>query len=234
MSRDETEDSTVATMDGDVRGCVVDGVSIFRGVPYGAPTEGGEPIPAPQPVEPVDGRTSVSSVRRVGSAGEELAGRGRCSRATVRRSARTAWASTCGRRARRRHAAGDGVAARWRLRGRHRFVDALRRRRTSPGAATSWSSRSTTASTCSATCTSPTCRRRLRRLGQRRLPRRRGRAAVGAHNIAGFGGDPGNVTIYGQSGGGRKVSIATAAPAAVGSVPPGHRPERIASPLLTA
>jgi para-nitrobenzyl esterase len=35
-------------------------------------------------------------------------------------------------------------------------------------------------------------------------------------NIAGFGGDPGNVTIYGQSGGGRKVSIALAAPAADG------------------
>jgi para-nitrobenzyl esterase len=35
-------------------------------------------------------------------------------------------------------------------------------------------------------------------------------------NIAGFGGDPGNVTIYGQSGGGRKVSIATATPVAAG------------------
>ena len=35
-------------------------------------------------------------------------------------------------------------------------------------------------------------------------------------NIAGFGGDPGNVTIHGQSGGGRKVSIAMAAPAADG------------------
>jgi para-nitrobenzyl esterase len=35
-------------------------------------------------------------------------------------------------------------------------------------------------------------------------------------NIAGFGGDPGNVTIYGQSGGGRKVSIAMAAPVARG------------------
>ncbi|WP_195210589.1 carboxylesterase/lipase family protein [Actinomarinicola tropica] len=37
-----------------------------------------------------------------------------------------------------------------------------------------------------------------------------------AENVAGFGGDPGNVTIYGQSGGGRKVSIAMAAPAAQG------------------
>jgi para-nitrobenzyl esterase len=35
-------------------------------------------------------------------------------------------------------------------------------------------------------------------------------------NIAAFGGDPGNVTIYGQSGGGRKVSLATAAPVASG------------------
>jgi para-nitrobenzyl esterase len=35
-------------------------------------------------------------------------------------------------------------------------------------------------------------------------------------NIAGFGGDPGNVTAFGQSGGGRKVSIAMAAPRARG------------------
>jgi para-nitrobenzyl esterase len=35
-------------------------------------------------------------------------------------------------------------------------------------------------------------------------------------NISAFGGDPANVTIYGQSGGGRKVSIALAAPAARG------------------
>jgi para-nitrobenzyl esterase len=35
-------------------------------------------------------------------------------------------------------------------------------------------------------------------------------------NVAEFGGDPSNVTIYGQSGGGRKVSIAMAAPCAQG------------------
>jgi para-nitrobenzyl esterase len=35
-------------------------------------------------------------------------------------------------------------------------------------------------------------------------------------NIAGFGGNPDNVTIYGQSGGGRKVSIAMATPMASG------------------
>ena len=35
-------------------------------------------------------------------------------------------------------------------------------------------------------------------------------------NIAGFGGDPGNVTIFGQSGGGRKVSTLLGMPAAKG------------------
>jgi para-nitrobenzyl esterase len=35
-------------------------------------------------------------------------------------------------------------------------------------------------------------------------------------NIAGFGGDPGSVTIFGQSGGGRKVSTLLAMPAARG------------------
>jgi para-nitrobenzyl esterase len=35
-------------------------------------------------------------------------------------------------------------------------------------------------------------------------------------NIAGFGGDPGNVTIMGQSGGGAKVCVLTAMPAAKG------------------
>jgi para-nitrobenzyl esterase len=35
-------------------------------------------------------------------------------------------------------------------------------------------------------------------------------------NIEGFGGDPANVTIYGQSGGGRKVSLATASKDAAG------------------
>jgi para-nitrobenzyl esterase len=35
-------------------------------------------------------------------------------------------------------------------------------------------------------------------------------------NIAAFGGDPGNVTIFGESGGGRKVSVLLAMPAAAG------------------
>ena len=35
-------------------------------------------------------------------------------------------------------------------------------------------------------------------------------------NIAAFGGDPGNVTIFGESGGGAKVSVLMALPAAKG------------------
>jgi para-nitrobenzyl esterase len=38
-------------------------------------------------------------------------------------------------------------------------------------------------------------------------------------NIAAFGGDPGNVTIFGESGGGAKVSTLLAMPAAAGLFP---------------
>ena len=45
-------------------------------------------------------------------------------------------------------------------------------------------------------------------------------------NIAAFGGDPSNVTIFGQSGGAGKVSTLMAMPAAQGLVPSRHRAER--------
>ena len=48
-------------------------------------------------------------------------------------------------------------------------------------------------------------------------------------NIANFGGDPGNVTIFGQSGGGGKVGNLMAMPVAQGLFSSRHRAERIVS-----
>ena len=45
-------------------------------------------------------------------------------------------------------------------------------------------------------------------------------------NIAAFGGDPGNVTIFGESAGGTNVYSLLLSPQAHGAVPPRHRRER--------
>ncbi len=49
-------------------------------------------------------------------------------------------------------------------------------------------------------------------------------------NIEGFGGDPGNVTIFGESGGGAKVSMLLAMPDAKGLYPPRRHPVRARYP----
>ncbi|NVN00198.1 carboxylesterase/lipase family protein [Arthrobacter sp. SDTb3-6] len=49
-------------------------------------------------------------------------------------------------------------------------------------------------------------------------------------NIAGFGGDPGNVTIFGQSGGGGKVNVLMAMPSARGLF---HKAINMSGPMLT-
>ena len=53
-------------------------------------------------------------------------------------------------------------------------------------------------------------------------------------NIAGFGGDAGNVTIFGQSGGGMKVSTLMAMPVSARPVPQGDRSERTVAPSHSA
>ena len=53
-------------------------------------------------------------------------------------------------------------------------------------------------------------------IGRRRHARHRARAQMGARQHRPFGGDPGNVTVFGQSGGGRKVATLLAMPSAKG------------------
>ena len=50
-----------------------------------------------------------------------------------------------------------------------------------------------------------------------------------SRNVAAFGGDPGRVLIFGQSGGGAKVSHLLAMPAGARPVPQRRRHERIAT-----
>jgi len=51
-------------------------------------------------------------------------------------------------------------------------------------------------------------------------------------NIARFGGDPGSVTIFGESGGGGKVSTLLAMPSAPRALSQGDHPERCCDPIV--
>ena len=88
--------------------------------------------------------------------------------------------------------------------------------RISPVVAMSWSSQSITASACSAIPTSATPATLFKASGNVGMLDIVAALAWVRDNIANFGGDPGRVLVFGESGGGQKVSTLLAMPPAKG------------------
>jgi para-nitrobenzyl esterase len=215
--RDESARSAVvATASGDVQGVTVDGVRIFRGIPYGAPTGGPNRfLPARPPVPWV----GVRDARRYGDTAPQartfLADGGFDGNRPERGEdclVLNVWTpgTDTGRRPVLVWLHGGGFEA---GSGSVMLYDGTNLCR-------------------SGDVVVVTLNHRLGVLGHLHLADIAGDEAAGSGNvgftdvvaalgwvrdhIASFGGDPGNVTIFGQSGGGRKVSLATAAPVAAG------------------
>jgi len=217
VSRDESVDSAVVTtVDGDVQGCVVDGVSIFRGIPYGASTSGANRFRAPQSPEPWSG---VRECRRYGESAPQAKG----------------WLAEGGFEGNRPQIGEDCLVVNvWTPRpdgGRRPVLVWLHGGGFEAGTGSMMLYDGTNVVR-RGDVVVVTLNHRLGVMGHLHLADLAGDDFAGSANagfldivaalrwvranIAAFGGDPGNVTIYGQSGGGRKVSLATAAPAAEG------------------
>jgi para-nitrobenzyl esterase len=217
MSRDESTDSAIVeTADGKVQGCVIDGISVFRGIPYGAPTSGANRFRPPQPPEPWPG---VRPARHYGetapqrrsflSAGGERGNRPAIGEDCLVLNVWTPVADTA-RRPVLVWLHGGGFEAGT---GSSMLYDAVNVCRRGDVVVV-------------------TINHRLGLMGHLHLADLAGEDFAGSanagfldivaalrwvqENIGGFGGDPSSVMIYGQSGGGRKVSLATAAPIAAG------------------
>ena len=228
MHRDEsTRSGVVTTAGGDVQGVVVDGVGIFRGIPYGAPTGGAYRFRPPQPPAPW---TGVRDTRLYGETAPQP---------------RTFLAEG-GFEGNRPHVGEDCLVL-------NVWTPASSPAALASAASSSGAGRPVLvwlhgggfeAGTGSVMLYDGValCRRgdvvvvtvnhRLGVTGHLHLADIAGEEFAGSanagfldivaalrwvrDNIAAFGGDPSNVTIYGQSGGGRKVSLATAAPVAAG------------------
>ncbi|QYG92694.1 carboxylesterase/lipase family protein [Iamia sp. SCSIO 61187] len=207
----------VTTVDGDVQGVVASGVSIFRGLPYGAPTDGANRFLPPRPPAPW---TGVRDARLYGATAAQartfLADGGfEGNRPTRGEDCLVLNVWTPSPDAARRpvmvwlHGGGFEAGT-----GSVLLYDGVNLCRAGDVVVV-------------------TINHRLGVLGHLHLadlvddPDVAGSGNAGfldvvaalrwvRENIECFGGDPGNVTIFGQSGGGRKVSLAAAAPAAAG------------------
>ncbi len=217
MVPDESVDSAVvATADGKVQGAVRDGISIYRGIPYGAPTGGANRFRPPQPPEPW---TGVREARLYGETAPQartwLAKGGfEGNSPEIGEDCLVLNVWTPGPDDAKRpvlvwlHGGGFEAGT-----GSMMLYDGVNMARRGDVVVV-------------------TINHRLGLMGHLHLADIAGDEFGGSvnagfldivaalkwvqTNISAFGGDPGNVTIYGQSGGGRKVSLATAAPVASG------------------
>ncbi len=217
MRRDESTDSAVvATVDGDVRGCVFEGISTFRGIPYGASTSGVNRFRPPQPPQPWSG---VRTCRLYGQSAPQPKG----------------WLAEGGFDGNRPEIGEDCLVLNvWTPApddARRPVLVWLHGGGFEAGTGSSMLYDGTNLAR-RGDVVVVTINHRLGVMGHLHLADLAGDDFSGSANagfldivaalqwvranIAGFGGDPGTVTIFGQSGGGRKVSLATAAPATKG------------------
>ena len=216
-----TGSPVVETASGRVRGVTSDGVHVFKGIPYGASTAGANRFMPPRKPEPWTGVREA--IAYAGRSPQAAAGAQRPELATV-------WGPVdmlpVGEDCLTLHvwtpaldnaeASGHGLAARRRLLLRLGQLAALRQHQSRPAQRRRGRRRQPSAEHLRPPRSVGHRRRALRPIRQCRRARSGAALEWVREHAARFGGDPGNVTIFGQSGGGGKVSALLAMPAAKG------------------